>query len=155
MPDTATKLQVPMAVVQKTMEHLRAGGERKCETMVLWLGSDGVVEEVYRPDQEVADDYFRVNLQSMRSLMRHIRRDPRMSRKILAQVHSHPEEAYHSRADDTWAITRRKGVLSLVLPYFGLRMQTDEFLGQAATFQLTADDRWVKVATGENVHIID
>jgi len=38
---------------------------------------------------------------------------------LIAQVHSHPTEAYHSEADDRFAIVTAEGGLSLVVPNFG------------------------------------
>ena len=38
---------------------------------------------------------------------------------LLAQVHSHPGEAYHSEADDRYAIVTAEGGYSLVAPDFG------------------------------------
>ena len=39
--------------------------------------------------------------------------------RLIAQVHSHPQEAYHSEADDRYAIVTAEGGLSLVVPDFG------------------------------------
>jgi hypothetical protein len=41
------------------------------------------------------------------------------SLRLIAQVHSHPSEAYHSDADDRYAIVTAEGGLSLVVPNFG------------------------------------
>jgi len=35
---------------------------------------------------------------------------------VAAQVHSHPDEAFHSKGDDEWAIVRHEGALSIVVP---------------------------------------
>jgi proteasome lid subunit RPN8/RPN11 len=39
--------------------------------------------------------------------------------RLIAQVHSHPGEAYHSETDDRYAIVTADGGLSLVVPDFG------------------------------------
>jgi proteasome lid subunit RPN8/RPN11 len=39
--------------------------------------------------------------------------------RLIAQVHSHPMEAYHSDADDRYAIMTAQGDLSVVVPDFG------------------------------------
>jgi hypothetical protein len=39
--------------------------------------------------------------------------------RLIAQVHSHPREAYHSEADDRYAIVTAEGGMSLVVPNFG------------------------------------
>ena len=47
---------------------------------------------------------------------------------VAAQVHSHPQEAFHSKADDRWAIVRHEGALSLVVPHFAQATTLDRFL---------------------------
>ena len=38
---------------------------------------------------------------------------------IVAQIHSHPTEAYHSSTDNNYPIATLEGSLSIVLPFFG------------------------------------
>lgn len=38
---------------------------------------------------------------------------------VAGQIHSHPDRAYHSGADDDLAIVQLPGGLSIVVPYFG------------------------------------
>ncbi|MHC2297262.1 hypothetical protein ACVJBD_001468 [Rhizobium mongolense] len=67
--------------------------------------------------------------------------------RVLAQIHSHPGRAFHSEADDEWAIVRHAGALSLVLPRFAQEATVDNFLGLAATYVLSTQNRWEE-ATG-------
>ncbi len=39
--------------------------------------------------------------------------------RLIAQVHSHPTDAYHSSTDDEYAIVTTEGGFSLVVPDFG------------------------------------
>jgi proteasome lid subunit RPN8/RPN11 len=143
-----TKIICPSAVIGETLDHLRVGGTRGNETLVLWLGEAdderGMVTSAHLPEQEVAKDYFRVPPHSMRLLMRHL---AERGLKILAQVHSHPFEAFHSRADDHWAIVRHVGALSLVVPNFARETTTANFLREAKTYRLSVDDEWQYVAS--------
>jgi hypothetical protein len=84
--------------------------------------------------------------------MEYLKRD---RRRILAQVHSHPEQAFHSKADDKWAVIRHEGALSLVLPRFAFATTSSNFFEQAVTFSLSVDDNWLQVQTGEVVTIVD
>ena len=133
--------------ISQTLSQLREGGVRGCETALMWLGRrseyDQSVEEVYRPQQKVAEDFFHIPPSGMRSMMAHLR-----SRRLnlLAQVHSHPELAFHSKADDRWAVVRHVGALSLVVPWFAARTSVDSFLDDIAVFQLSPDDAWCPVA---------
>lgn len=129
-----------------TLSALHEGGANRCETVVLWLGrrtaSPQLITEVFQPEQVVDRDFFRIPASGMRQLLRHLREK---ELHLLAQVHSHPEEAFHSLADDVWAVVRHVGAVSLVVPWFGLRTRADTFLDDIAAFQLDASDRWLQV----------
>jgi len=140
-------LACPTAIIDETLAHLRAGGAEACETAVLWLGrrsgDDQTIVEAFRPQQIVDRDFFQIPSEGMRALIAHLRG---RQFHILAQVHSHPELAFHSRADDRWAIVRHLGAVSLVIPWFGLKTTRGSFLHDVAAFQLDATDRWCEVA---------
>jgi proteasome lid subunit RPN8/RPN11 len=134
--------------LHRTIAILRAGGERREERVVLWLAQRSALRlpapivEVYEPEQITAVDFFKLPAESLRALMTHLS-EKRL--RIAAQVHSHPGEAYHSRADDEWAIVRHVGALSLVLPRFAATITPENFLDQAVTYELSAENRWFQV----------
>ena len=148
-------IRCSLSAIDESLSHLRAGGVMKCETVVLWLGivHDGIAEvrEVYRPKQNVDIDIFQIPKQSMRELMARIK-ETRF--QILAQVHSHPERAFHSKADDTWAIIRHVGAVSIVIPYFAKDTIGTNFGDRAATFQLNASNNWVEVDFKKVVEVV-
>ncbi len=116
------------------------------EKVLLWLGrkSDDcyVVDEVFTPIQITDEDYFRIPEEGMDELMNRLR----TTRKIIvAQIHTHPREAFHSFADDRWAIIRHQGAYSLVLPYFCSTTNPGNFLDTVATFILDEFNSWVEV----------
>lgn len=147
-------LLCPQQLLDETLSHLRSGGAKQCETVVLWLGSkrEGIreIREAYRPEQIVDIDFFRIPQEGMRSLMRHLK-ETRL--QILAQVHSHPEQAYHSEADDAWSIIRRVGAVSIVIPFFAAATNKDNFGSHAATYRLNDANCWVEVAFADVVEI--
>ena len=65
--------------------------------------------------------------------------------RLVAQVHSHPREAFHSLADDRWAIPRQVGALSIVLPYFAVGISEETFFELAAVFTLSTTNSWDQV----------
>jgi hypothetical protein len=137
-------------MLARTIDILRAGGARSEERVVLWLGPvSGIrepmpVTEVYEPDQIADIDYFKLPPASLRGLMNHLR-GARL--KILAQVHSHPGRAFHSEADNEWAIIRHVGALSLVLPEFARNTTPANFTEQAVSYRLSGKNEWVRVLT--------
>jgi len=65
--------------------------------------------------------------------------------KLVAQIHSHPREAFHSIADDQWAIVRREGALSIVVPDFATHTTPENFMLDARFYQLSQSDQWFEL----------
>ena len=141
---TVETVRLPRSVAASTQAHLQSVGRRGLEGMALWAGvqEGGVfdVREMIAPRQQgVRSDHglavivdgqelHRINLQLYRSGLR-----------LLAQIHSHPTEAYHSAMDDEYAITTALGSFSLVVPDFArepLRLE------RCAVYRLTARPWW-------------
>jgi proteasome lid subunit RPN8/RPN11 len=115
---------ISSSVVHETLQSLRRFGARRLECLVLWLGKvDGERASVVRaltPEQESISSedgvgYF-VSGQTLFLLNRAL---SETGLRLVAQVHSHPTEAYHSSTDDRYAIVTADGGLSLVVPDFG------------------------------------
>lgn len=68
---------------------------------------------------------------------------------VAAQVHSHPREAFHSKADDRWAIVRHEGALSLVVPNFAIGTMVSTFLDDTKVYRFSASAQWVEVPRPE------
>jgi proteasome lid subunit RPN8/RPN11 len=141
---------VPEQLLAKSLAILREAGEAHRECVVLWLGvrtsTEVMVREAYLPLQEAADDYFHLPRESIAQLFDVLRERGLM---VAAQVHTHPGSAFHSEADDRWAIVRHVGALSLVLPHFARRTTAHSFLRDAAVFRLSNENSWLAVGRGE------
>lgn len=137
-------------LVDATISRLREAGQHQCECIVLWLGARAgnhiEVVDAYRPEQIARADMFQIPPASMNILYGELRRRRLM---VAAQVHSHPEEAFHSRADDRWAIIRHEGALSLVVPYFASDTTVANFLDQTKIFQFSDEAQWTEVPPEE------
>lgn len=116
-------VRLPLRVIEHTMTFLRSQGEEACEGLVLWVGrlenTEYQVHQAIIPKQTpfVTEDgigYF-VDGTELHRLNFWLREN---GLTLLAQVHSHPGEAYHSDTDDRWAIVTKLGGLSLVVPDF-------------------------------------
>lgn len=136
-------VHVSLTQIGETLHHLQQAGRDGMECVVLWLGRDtgnGVsVQQVHRPDQIARADVFRIPQRSMRALLDLLSAQELM---IGAQVHSHPYEAFHSKADDHWAVVRHVDALSLVLPHFALQTRPESFLTDIKAFRLSVANRW-------------
>jgi proteasome lid subunit RPN8/RPN11 len=144
-------VRVSEEVIAETIDILRRGGAAGCEAVVLWLGRGerGAerIEDAFRPDQHAEKDFFHIPPAAVRDLMTHLRRT---GMHVAAQVHSHPGRAFHSEADDKWAIVRHRNALSLVVPRFAAGTTVRNFMDQIAVYRLDHDDRWVAILD-ENV----
>lgn len=150
MTDTTRIVHCATAHVAVTLDYLREAGARYRECVVLWLGRQsgrGIeVVNVYRPQQRAAQDMFHIPASSMIALRATLRRDRVM---VAAQVHSHPREAFHSLADDRWAIVRHVGALSLVVPEFAAHTRIDTFLDHTKVFRFAPSADWCEVPPTE------
>jgi hypothetical protein len=133
-----TEFAVSSAIIAKTEDALRIAGEEGYEMFVLWSGREKegqfIFETAHAPKQTAyrsrdglsvkvdGDELDRLN----RWLLEH-------SEVLAAQVHAHPDEAFHSDTDDTYPIVTALGGLSLVAANFA----RDGLLsGSSALFRL-------------------
>jgi proteasome lid subunit RPN8/RPN11 len=149
-------LRCAPGLVDETLVNLRAAGQRGTEGVVLWLAKRPLIDvvtivEAYVPEHSAEVDVFRIPPSGMAAMMAHLR-----ARKLAlaAQVHSHPGPAFHSCADDAWAIVRHEGALSMVVPDFAAGVTAGNFLDKAATFRLSPTDQWLVVRQHELVHYL-
>lgn len=139
-----TPVEISKADTEETIALLREAGQREC--VLLWLGRREAniqrIVNVYRPLQESTIDYFEIPRAGMAALMQRLRAQDFY---VVSQVHTHPCEAFHSHADDKWAIVRHVGALSVVLPYFADSTTAENFLEQAAIYQLDSANAWIEL----------
>jgi len=135
---------VPRIVLTEMQRFLRSMGERNHEGLALWAGqSDGSVFRVTNlliPRQRATrttdgvcasvdgDEMYRINAELFKAELR-----------LVAQIHSHPTDAYHSETDDEHALVRRVGCLSLVVPDFAARPFS---LADTAVYRLDRSGAW-------------
>lgn len=71
--------------------------------------------------------------------------------KLIAQIHSHPQAAYHSEADDRFPIVDTYGGLSIVVPDFASGILN---IPDWAVFRLSLDKEWIQLDETEVVKLI-
>ena len=112
------------AIIRATLRTLQQFGAHRLEGLVLWLGEvepgQARVLQVFTPDQQPVSSeegvgYF-VSGETLFELNRGLAES---GLRLIAQIHSHPAEAYHSDTDDRYAVVTADGGLSLVVPNFG------------------------------------
>ncbi len=139
-------ITVSEAIILQSLHLLQHTGLERKEMVLLWLAfqakKDIIIKEVFCPRQTAASDYFRIPRDSMEELLAHLRNKSLM---VAVQIHTHQFEAFHSNADDRWAIMRHVGALSFVLPNFALQTSLDTFISDVAIFELSKKNRWIKI----------
>jgi proteasome lid subunit RPN8/RPN11 len=139
-------LQCPDAFVESTLNFLKEAGLRRQECVVLWLGKRSSttinIQHCYRPIQRARADQFHIPPEGMAALQAKMRADRLM---VAAQVHSHPNEAFHSKADDDWAIVRHEGALSLVVPRFASDTSAVNFFQETKVYRFSNRAKWDEV----------
>lgn len=142
------RLQIPARLITATVSELKASA--RTERVVLWLAERHVrqlvVREVFVPLQYAEEDVFRIPRRGVMELLARLRTRRQM---VAAQVHTHPGPAFHSQADDEWAVVRHAGALSLVVPRFCRDTSPDSFLADARVYELTRDNTFVEVPADE------
>jgi proteasome lid subunit RPN8/RPN11 len=150
-----TPVLVSAGVLASSLDMLKEAGRAHRECVVLWLGrrtsTEITVAEAYRPEQVAAEDFFRLSRESIAALFDALRDRDLM---VAAQVHTHPAEAFHSAADDKWAIVRHVDALSLVLPYFARNTSAGSFLDDAAVFRLSPENEWCELPRADVPHYV-
>lgn len=138
---------IPRACADEAQQHMHSVGRDGHEGLALWVGrQDGErfqVEQTWIPAQRHIrtddgvcvcigpDELHRINVRLHREKL-----------TLLGQIHSHPGRAYHSDADDAYAIATAVGSLSLVVPDYAVRPFA---LTDIAAYRLEARARWARV----------
>lgn len=153
--DVASVL-VPHDLALEAHAHLRRAGEGGFEGMALWAGvKEGSVFRVTRtviPEQRGVrsaagvsvsigpDELHRLNVWLFESKL-----------TLVAQLHSHPADAYHSDTDDAFPIATTAGSLSLVIPDFARRPFA---LPDCAVYRLSGAGVWDELSTWDVISLI-
>lgn len=149
-PKAVQRITVNRKTIEAMLSVMREFGSRGWEVLVLWLGhveqAEAYVERAFTPRQKAISSEDGVGYFVEGDTLFQLNRDLSESGlRLIAQVHSHPREAYHSEADDRYAIVTAEGGLSLVVPDFG-RAPADP--GHWAVYRLNNGD-WNELSEKE------
>ena len=129
-------------------------GLRGCEGWVLWIGvidgSSAKVTAAYIPEQKAFSAGGGVCVMVESTALHKLNVLLHGSGlQLIAQVHSHPGEAYHSETDDEFPIATTVGAFSIVVPDFAVQPIS---IQNCAVYRLT-DDCWSELNSTEISHI--
>lgn len=123
MPTTLTNYTVPAETLEATAIFLRERGLKGVEGAVLWLGrvltdTDAQIEQTYIPAQRAYRSEYGLAVAVDRADLSRLIRELPNGLFVLARVHSHAEDAYHSSTDDHNMLIAHNGAISIVVPRF-------------------------------------
>jgi hypothetical protein len=71
---------------------------------------------------------------------------------LIAQIHTHPSEAYHSELDDAYPIATTTGCISIVIPDFARHSFS---AGRCAVYRLNALRQWALLDISDTLSLIN
>lgn len=142
---------VPRTAIMRTEDVLRAAGMRNAEAIVLWAGRRDNdmfrVVEAYVPAQAARPaEHGACVIVDGRALFAFNVWLWEHRFEFIAQVHSHPEDAFLSETDIAYPIATRVGNFSIVVPHFGRDAFAFDGVG---VYRYDADGAWRELASGE------
>lgn len=124
-PDIGAEFNIPEEIWNLTVENLRSFGDQNSEGLVFWGGivsGDSIqVSGLYILNHKPQGRSVVVTPEESRWLLKTLRH---RDEKLVAQVHSHPGEAFHSKGDNERAASFHLGFLSIVLPNYAVNVHT-------------------------------
>jgi hypothetical protein len=135
-------LRVPASVLDETIETLRQCGKGEYECVVFWVtdwAEPRLVIKSVHPEHHSDFAGYEIDKDWLQKFFLQLAKE---KQGVLAQVHTHPQEAFHSPTDDAWPVVSSEGFLSLVIPDFAMRPQP---LCGAYLTRITKEGTWSEV----------
>jgi proteasome lid subunit RPN8/RPN11 len=147
---SVTRVVVPRSAITLTERAVHAAAAFRAEAITLWAGQrDGSlfrVVEAYVPEQHARPaDAGACVMVNGAALFRFNTWLWERQFELIAQVHSHPDDAYLSETDLEYPIATRVGNFSIVVPNFGRAAFAFE---EVAVYRYNADGTWGELADG-------
>jgi proteasome lid subunit RPN8/RPN11 len=120
-PGIGSRFYLPRILWENTLDAIRKYGQRDSEGLVYWGGVIGAAGETLVTSLILLNHIpqggrVQPTADEMRALLRALRaRDE----KLVAQIHSHEGQAFHSLGDSQRATSYHPGYVSIVIPWFG------------------------------------
>ena len=156
IPPTLARLVVPRSVLEQTRTLLAGPGAQGFEATVLWLGTVASETEAH-----VAGTYFprqyayrtrqglavEVPIEEWTDLA--LKLAPGMF--VLAKLHTHGEDAYHSEVDEANPYLSHEGAFAITIPYFA-RMPADSI--EHWSVNVFRKQKWVELSPTQAIGAI-
>ncbi len=135
-----TSVNISKSVIKNTFDGLRVFGKKQQEGHILWVGlkenSTFLVKEAWISKQSNTLVSYEVSEEEEHHINVQLNK---LDWTIIAQVHTHPEDAFHSPTDKEGSALSLPGSLSVVIPNFGF-ISDDENLDDWVVFRLQHEE---------------
>src|ERR1035437_6269449 len=151
------KIIMPYQCLEKAYNKMREAGQSRLEGVALFAGKEEgatfKIETTIVPEQKAmsledgllyavsGDELHRINVWLYENKM-----------SLIAQIHSHPTRAFHSKTDDAYPIVATVGGLSIVVPDFASGAAD---INLCAVFRLQPGKGWVELDKKEKNSLIE
>ncbi|MGN6254722.1 MAG: hypothetical protein ACTHO8_07035 [Solirubrobacterales bacterium] len=151
LPGDLHSYLVPRVILTDSQRYLAGPGRRGFEAVVVWIGrplerGQADVLAVIRPAQEAIRTEEGVSVRIPPDAISELISALPEDTAILARLHTHPGEAYHSLLDDTNMLLAHNGAISIVVPDFA---RAPIELGRCSVNVLEGERGWRELSTGE------
>jgi hypothetical protein len=151
LPEDLHSYQVPRSVLESSRRYLVAPGRRGFEAVAVWIGrplGQGRAEvlAVMRPAQEAIRSEDGVAVRVPPEAISELISALPDGTAVLARLHTHPAEPYHSPLDDTNMLLAHHGAISIVVPDFA---RSPIELGSCSVNVLESERGWRELSTAE------
>jgi hypothetical protein len=123
-PEKIRNYQISIRVLKESQSYLRDYGRKRYEGYMCWSGvivgkEDALVRGCIYPksykESDFREAYAGLDIQVAFDIGNQIHYRGEF---LLAQLHTHGFEAFHSKTDDTYPISHKVGFISIVIPFF-------------------------------------
>lgn len=134
------RILLPETILKDTIKVFRDYGNQFLEACALWVGVDSEkvfhIKEVWFPPQEnsIIDYYVSdINVHQINVKLN------KKKYSAIAQLHTHPDGAFHSCIDDEYPILTLPGSLSIVIPDFA-NIPIKSILNELLVYRLISNE---------------
>jgi hypothetical protein len=151
LPHDLCSYVVPRMVLADSRCYLAGPGRRGFEAVVVWIGRPlgagrAEVLAAIRPAQEAIRTEDGVSVRIPPDAISELISALPEGTAVLARLHTHPAEAYHSLLDDTNMLLAHRGAISIVVPDFA---RAPIELGRCSVNVLEDQCGWRELSTAE------
>jgi proteasome lid subunit RPN8/RPN11 len=147
------RIRIPISIFNKTLGFFQDHGRDGQEAICLWAGryceKVFLITDVIFPKQQAGYASYQIEEHEMHRINKELND---RTLQVVAQLHSHPCEAFHSLIDDLFPVITMIGGLSIVVPRFGKILKKD--FTECCVYKLTSNG-WDELNRGEVIRLFD